>query len=62
MRGWRKVGWVAVAAALMAPGCWLQSGYDQRRSSNNAGETAITAANVGTLVKAWDVAGASAAR
>jgi len=58
--GWRKVGWLAVVAALMAPGCWLQSGFDQRRSSNNAGETAVTAAKVGSLAKAWEVAGASA--
>jgi hypothetical protein len=58
---WRKFGWLAAVAVLMAPGCWLQSGYDQRRSGDNAGETAITVANVGTLAKAWEVAGATAA-
>jgi PQQ-like domain len=55
MRGWRKLGWAAVALVMVAvaPGCWLQSGYDARRSANNAGESTITAANVAGLAEAW---------
>jgi hypothetical protein len=61
VRGWRTLGWLAAAMTLVAPGCWLQSGYDARRSGNNAGETTITAANVASLAKAWEVPGATAA-
>lgn len=59
MRGWRKLGWAAAALVMVvvAPGCWLQSGYDARRSANNAGESTITAANVAGLAEAWHAPG-----
>ena len=57
MRGWRRLGWLAVATVLVAPGCWLQSGYDARRSAANTAESTITAANVAGLERAWEVPG-----
>jgi PQQ-like domain len=57
MGGWRRLGCLAAAVVVAAPGCWLQSGYDARRSGANGAESTITAANVAGLVRAWDVPG-----
>lgn len=63
MTRWHKRGRAALALALVAvaPGCWLQSGYDARRSADNAGESTITTANVATLTEAWHAPGAGPA-
>jgi hypothetical protein len=56
MAGWgtrRRALVVALAAALVAPGCWLQAGFDARRSGFNGGETGITSATVAQLAPAW---------
>ncbi|HKE72207.1 MAG TPA: PQQ-binding-like beta-propeller repeat protein [Acidimicrobiales bacterium] len=41
------------AAALVAPACWPQAGFDARRSGFNGGETGITSATVAQLAPAW---------
>ncbi len=49
-RKWRVLG---VLALLATQGCWLQGGFDARRSGFNFGETGITAATVAQLAPAW---------
>ena len=55
MRGRHVVRIVAVVAAVAAPGCWLQTGFDAGRTGFNDSESAITAANVAGLTQAWSV-------
>ena len=41
---------------MTAQGCWLQAGFDARRSGFNDGETAVTPATVDDLAPAWSTA------
>src|SRR5215510_13014487 len=49
----RAVRVLGALTLLTASGCWLQGGFDARRSGFNVGETAITPANVAQLAPAW---------
>jgi outer membrane protein assembly factor BamB len=50
----RFVGVGALAAsALLASGCWLQTGFDAGRTGFNGGETAITSDTVAGLQAVW---------
>jgi PQQ-like domain len=53
MRGHGKWRALLVVALVTAQGCWLQSGFDGRRSGFNGGETGITSATVARLAPAW---------
>jgi hypothetical protein len=51
---------VLAAAAVLAPASsmasdWLQFGFDEAHSGNNTAETTITAANVSTLTKLYEI-------
>ena len=47
---WRAL---LVLALVAAQGCWLQTGFDARRSGFNGGETGITSATVARLAPVW---------
>lgn len=52
----RKVGsaLAVVVLAISLGGCWLQPDFDAGRTRWAPGETTITPANAGDLVKLWD--------
>lgn len=53
MRSVRVVG--AMLAAVSLAGCWEQVGFNAGHTRYNDAETALTAANVGTLSQTWAV-------
>jgi outer membrane protein assembly factor BamB len=53
-QGWRRrVLVVAVAAALLTSGCWLQVGNGPEHAYFNPGERTLTRANVASLAPEW---------
>src|SRR5512139_598318 len=53
MRGHGRWRALLVLALVAAQGCWLQAGFDARRSGFNGGETGITSATVARLAPVW---------
>src|SRR5262249_10058512 len=53
MTRWRALRVLGVLALLVTSGCWLQGGFDARRSGFNLGEPAIPPDNVNQLAPAW---------
>jgi outer membrane protein assembly factor BamB len=53
----RPVVVLTVVLALVASGCWFQSGWDPGHSNDNSGETAITPSNAQQLQAKWIASG-----
>jgi hypothetical protein len=48
-----RVAALAASVAVLASGCWVQTGFDAGRSGFNGGENVVTSATVAGLQQAW---------